>query len=130
MRRINCRAAKNMLVKQRKISNPPRALLQTNTEARPSRLGAKHAVKQNKRGEMPGVAPVRSRTMQSSTCVKIRQRRYSRRSELGSYWVWSSGVKSKALGNEQREPSASQSCGPFRFARQRAGIDQRGRRVF
>jgi len=36
----------------------------------------------------------------------------------------------KALRNDQREPSASQSCGPFRFARQRVGIDQRGPRVF
>src|SRR2546423_15723928 len=119
-----------MLVKQRKIRNLLQALMRKNPEARRSNPGAKHAAKQNKRGEMPRAAPVRSRKMRSSTCAKIRQGRYARHSELGSCWVWSSGVSPKALRDEQREPSASQSCGPFRFARQRAGIDQRGRRVF
>ena len=43
--------------------------------------------KQNKHGVMQGIAPGHSRKTQSNTCVKIRQRRFSVRSELGSSWV-------------------------------------------
>src|SRR4051812_10127096 len=87
IRRINCRAAKTMLVKQRKICNQPQVLSPKSTAEKRSRPGATPAAKRNKPGAMPRAACGRSRKTQSNTSVKIQQKQYSRRSELDSCWV-------------------------------------------